>query len=151
MQLNRTLVATTLLALMGTPQAWAQDCAGTRTATPADLARGEGVALLNSMGAACRSQQPERFFRLQTSQARASAERAGDKAGLFRNYCEFTDRALKALGGDAAAGVHTIGPHKGRTRCGVPASFWFVHTKDGELALRLEVAVESGQLRMDTH
>ncbi|RVT87952.1 hypothetical protein [Inhella crocodyli] len=142
------IVLAVLAALNG---ASAQDCSKARNATPQDIMKGESVALLNSMAAACKSQVPENFFRLQTSSAQQISARATDKAGLFKNYCEFTSEAIKTLGGGANAGVHTIGPHKNKMKCGAPASFWFIHTKDGTLALRLEVAVESGSLKIDTH
>lgn len=129
----------------------AQDCSKARNATQQDIMKGESVALLNAMAAACKSQMPENFFRLQTSSAQKLSARATDKAGLLKNYCEFTTEAIKRLGGGTDAGVHTIGPQKNRTKCGAPASFWFIHTKDGTLALRLEVAVESGSLKIDTH
>lgn len=131
--------------------ALAQDCSKARNATQQDIMKGESVALLNAMAAACKSQSPENFFRLQTSSAQKLSASATDKAGLLKNYCEFTTEAIKTLGGATNAGVHTIGPHKNRTKCGAPASFWFIHTKDGTLALRLEVAVESGSLKIDTH
>jgi hypothetical protein len=129
----------------------AQDCSIARNATQQDIMKGESVALLNAMAAACKSQSPENFFRLQTSSAQKLTARATDKVGLLKNYCEFTTNAIKTLGGGTDAGVHTIGPHKNGTKCGAPASYWFIHAKDGTLALRLEVAVESGSLKIDTH
>ena len=148
---KRQLQALALLAVLANGHVLAQDCAGTRPATQQDLAHGEGITLLNDMAAACRSPQPENFLRLQTSSARGLAHRASDRASLVRTYCEFTEQALNTLGGNAAAGLHSIGPYKGRSRCGVLASYWFVHAKSGELALRLAVAVEGGRLRIDTH
>lgn len=71
-----------------------------------------------------------------------------DKASLFKNYCEFTAEAIKTLGGNTAMGTHSIGPYKNRSKCGAPASYWFIYTKDGTLALRMEVAVESGSLKI---
>lgn len=140
-----------LAVLTASNAASAQDCSKARNATQQDILKGESVALFNSMVAACKSQTPENFFRLQTGSAKQVSARATDKAALFKNYCEFTAEAMKTLGGDANAGVHTIGPQKNRMKCGAPASFWFIHTKDGTLALRLEVAVESGSLKIDTH
>lgn len=129
----------------------AQDCSKARNASQQDIMNGESVALLNAMVAACKSRDPENFFRLQTSSAQKLSARSTDKAGLFKNHCEFTSEAIKTLGGGTDAGVHTIGLHKNRMKCGAPASFWFIHTIDGTLALRLEVAVESGSLKIDTH
>lgn len=129
----------------------AQDCSVIRNASQQDIARGESVTLLNNMAAACKSQIPESFFRLQTSGAQQLVSTASDKASLFKNYCEFTAEAIKTLGGSTTVGTHSIGPYKGRSKCGAPASYWFIHTKDGTLALRLEVAVESGRLKIDTH
>jgi hypothetical protein len=129
----------------------AQDCAKARNASQQDIARGEAVALLNAMAAACKSQIPENFFHLQTSSAQKLVMGATDKAHLFKNYCEFTTEAIRTLGGTTDAGTHSIGPYKNRSKCGAPASYWFIHTKDGTLALRLEVAVESGSLKIDTH
>jgi hypothetical protein len=129
----------------------AQDCSKARNATQQDIAKGESVALLNAMSTACKSKNPENFFRLQSSDAQKLVNGTTDKAHIFKNYCEFTTEAIKTLGGSTDAGKHSIGPHKNRTKCGAPASFWFIHTKDGALALRLEVAVESGSLKIDTH
>ncbi|WP_137940283.1 hypothetical protein [Chitinivorax sp. B] len=129
----------------------AEDCSRARNATQQDIAKGESVALLNAMATACKSQNPDSFFRLQTSSAQKLSAGATDKTRLLKSYCEFTAEAIKTLGGGTDAGVHSIGPHKNRMKCGAPASFWFIHTKDGTLALRLAVAVESGSLKIDTH
>lgn len=129
----------------------AEDCTKVRNASQQDIARGESVALLKNMAAACKSQIPENFPRLQTSDAQRLFFKADDKASLFKNYCEFTTEAIRTLGGNTDAGTHSIGPYKNRSKCGAPASYWFIHTKDGKLALRLEIAVESGNLKIDTH
>ncbi len=131
--------------------ALAQDCSRSRNATQHDIAKGESVALLNAMVAACKSRNPDDFFRLQTSSAQKLSSSVTDKTRLLKNYCDFTTEAIKTLGGGTDAGVHSIGPYKNRMKCEGPASFWFIHTKDGTLALRLEVAVESGNLKIDTH
>ena len=129
----------------------AQDCSVIRNASQQDIAKGEAVTLLNNMAGACKSQIPENFFRLQTSEAQRLVSGVSDKASLFKNYCEFTAEAIKTLGGNTAMGTHSIGPYKNRSKCGAPASYWFIYTKDGTLALRMEVAVESGSLKIDTH
>jgi hypothetical protein len=145
--LHRSLAA---LALIAAANVSAQNCTTTRNASQQDIGRGEGVVLLRSMVAACKSQSPESFFRLQTSGAQSTVAGASDKKSLFANYCEFTSEAVKALGGNIESGTHSIGTYKGRSACGAPASYWFIHTKDGNLALRLAVAIESGQLRIAT-
>ena len=129
----------------------AQNCSVIRNASQQDIAKGEAVELLNNMVAACKSQIAENFFRLQTTGSQQLVSGASEKASMFKNYCEFTAETIKLLGGNAAVGTHSIGPHKNRTKCGAPASYWFIHTKDGTLALRLEVAVESGRMKIDTH
>ncbi len=149
--MNILFIGVALAVFAASNGASAQDCSKARNATQQDIMKGESVTLLNTMAAACKSQAPENFFRLQTSNAQKLSAGSPDKAGLLKNYCEFTTEAIKTLGGGTNAGVHTIGPHKNRTKCGAPASFWFIHTRDGTLALRLEVAVESGSLKIDTH
>ena len=129
------------------------DCQTFRPATATDVTNGQGAALLEAMVAACKIVDSGKFFDLQTDDARqviASISPA-EKKKLLSQYCAFTAKAVSGLGGDVGAGVHSVGPYKKRTKCGAPQSYWFVHNKAGELVLRLEVAVESGRLMIDTH
>lgn len=105
------------------------------------------------MVAACKTQDETKFFALQTDDANTVLAKisSAEKKKLFSQYCTFTADAVGGLGGNLNAGVHTVGPHKNREKCGRPVSFWFVHNKSGDLVLRLAVAVESGQLKIDTH
>lgn len=138
-------------ALFTSMGASAQDCAVRRNATPQDISRGEGVVLLRNMIAACKAQSTDSFFRLITTGTQRLVAGVSYKKGLLANYCEFTNGAVKSLAGNVESGNHSIGPHKGKSACGAPASYWFVHTKDGALALRLAVAVEAGQLKIADH
>jgi hypothetical protein len=129
------------------------DCQSAKRATAADIAGGQADVLLKAMVAACKAEDPAKFFSLQTEDANKvlAPSSPADKKKLFAQYCTFTTEAVNGLGGNVSTAVHSVGPYKNRAKCGVPASYWFVHNKGGELALRLEVAVESGRLKIDTH
>lgn len=128
------------------------DCQSVRLAIAADIPGSKAEALLRAMVAACKSQEPDQFFALQTTDSAKLTMSASParKAEVLADYCTFTNDAMKRLGGEFSAATHSIGPYKGKTKCGVPWSYWFVHNRSGELVLRLEVAVESGRLKIDT-
>lgn len=129
------------------------DCKTSRSATSVDIAGGQAQSLLGAIVAACKGQDPSKFFSLQTEDANkilAPSSKA-EKKEIFSQYCAFTAEAERGLGGNIGAGVHSIGPYKSKTKCGAPSSYWFVHNKAGQLVLRLEVAVEAGRLKVDTH
>lgn len=148
-QLPRSIFLATVIATVST--ASFADCQSTKAATIADV--GQGEALLKSMIDACTSGDAAGFFSLQTKDtARMLASNSpAQKEKQFANYCAFTKQAVKTLGGSTSGAVHSIGPDGNRMKCNAPASYWFVRSKSGELALRLEVGVESGRLKIDTH
>lgn len=127
------------------------DCQSTSAATMADV--GQGDALLKSMIKACTSGDAAGFFSLQTKDtARMLASQSpAQNEKLFANYCAFTNQAVKKLGGSTDGAVHSIGPDGDRKKCNAPSSYWFVRSKSGELAVRLEVGIEGGRLKIDTH
>lgn len=152
-QSHRILLISLTLASAVTSTTSLAECQSAKPATVADVARGQSDALLKAMVAACKSQEPSRFFELQTTDASrlVSSIPSAERGKLFDQYCTFTNEAVKGLGGNLATAVHTVGPHKNRRKCGVLWSYWFVHNKAGEMVLRLEVALESGRLKIDTH
>jgi hypothetical protein len=118
----------------------------------ADVSAGHTDVLLKAMVAACQGQDPDKFFGLQTTDANKviAAGSAANKRELFKQYCEFTSKAVSGLGGNVSAAVQSVGPDKRKTKCAAPSSIWLVHNKVGELVLRLDVAVEAGRLKIDT-
>ena len=153
-KLHNSLWAGLTVALVSTHSISSANCQTSRPATASDMAGGQGEALLKAMTAACKAQDSAKFFSLQTDDANkllASNSPAEKKKKLFSQYCTFTDGALNGLGGNVSAATHSIGPYKNKTKCGVLSSYWFVNNKAGDLVLRLEVAVESGRLKIDTH
>jgi hypothetical protein len=128
------------------------DCQTTRPPTAADVSAGHTDSLLKAMVTACQGQDPDKFFTLQTTDANnvIAKGQAANKKELFSQYCAFTSKAVGGLGGNVSAAVHSVVADKKTTKCGSPTSNWLVHNKAGELVLRLEVAVESGRLKIDT-
>ncbi|MDR2188913.1 MAG: hypothetical protein LBE62_12885 [Azonexus sp.] len=150
---HRLAQITIAIACMIAPAASFADCQSAKPATTADIAAGQAKTLLESMISACKAQDPTAFFSLQTEGANKllATTSTTDKEKLFGQYCAFTTEAVNQLGGNIETAVHSIGPYKNGMKCGIPSSYWFVHNKSGKLALRLEIAVESGQLKIDTH
>lgn len=128
------------------------DCQTAKPARSVDIAAGQADALLKSMVAACKAQNSDQFFKLQTEDAnRVFAKNSqAEKYKLYEQYCASTTGAVSKLGGDLGAAIHSVGPYKNRMKCGMPSSYWYVNSKNGELVLRVEVAVESGRLKIDT-
>lgn len=127
----------------------AANCQSKRPASPSDI--GKSTELFKSMIVACKSGNPDNFFALQTTDANRMVNSSGNKRSLFTQYCSFTQDALRTLGGQPENGVHSIKQDNYKTVCGQKVSTWYVHSNNGALAIRLDVAVENGQLKIDTH
>lgn len=150
---RRRVWTVVVAAGLGASTASVADCQSAKAVTAADIAGGQADALLKAMVAACQAREPAKFFSLQTADANrmVSAISPADRTQLFAQYCAFTTDSVRGLGGNTDTAVHAVGPYKNKTKCGAPASYWFVRNQGGELVLRLEVAVESGRLKIDTH
>ena len=130
------------------------DCQSLKPLGPGDVNSAKPDLLFKNMLAACKSGAPERFFALQSKKSSylLSKLSSSDKSQLFSQYCTFTQEANKTLGGHPESGIHSFKQDNYKTtECGQKMSFWYVHSKNGALALRLEVTLENGQLRIDTH
>lgn len=129
------------------------DCDSKKPVQPSEFSSAMGNSLLNKMVAACNGGVPENFFALQTDDARrlVSGSSGPKQQQQFAQYCDFTKKGIGILGGQPESAVHSIKVDSYKTDCGQKISTWYVHNSAGLLALRLKVAIESGEMKIDTH
>lgn len=129
------------------------DCYSRKPVQPGEFSSAAGQSLLNKMVAACNDGAPENFFALQTDDARSIVSRlsAPKQQQLFAQYCDFTKKGMGILGGQPERAIHSIKVDSYKTKCGQKVSTWYVHNSGGSLAVRMDVAIESGEMKIDTH
>jgi hypothetical protein len=145
--------ATLAIACLAVALPAASNCQTYQPASAAHVAGGQADALFKSMIAACAAQDSSRWRDLRTERVNTLLARLSEAENkrLDGDHCALVKGVLAGLNGKASAAVHSIGPYKNRTECGIPAAYWFIHDPVGKPLLRLEVALEQGRLKIDTH
>ena len=103
--------------------------------------------------ALCKGRQQDAYFNLLTTNRKIGLTKnmpPDRRASVLAQNCQFILDASRSIGERPENGTHSIETTPGRQSvCGLPQTYWYIHTKGGERVFRLKLAMENGQIRID--
>jgi hypothetical protein len=122
------------------------DCASWKPATVDDISNGSAAVLMESLSNACAANSPHDFFKLQTERIRKIQliKSEHEKAKYLSLLCGQLESAFQ----NQKAIVYSIEKKNTKT-CGKRRTLLWGKSKAGKPIIRMAVATENGQLKLD--